>query len=442
MSDFKILPCAKRWNYPSIDLTSRMVRTCVRGFGPVVGKEEVAMYGTDIFLNHPYMKSGRDLMLKGKYQWDCRGCYEYAKTGSDGFRTPYPETLKILAGSYNETVENFESNITCSTVDPKYLISHAIKELEVGFGNLCDMKCIYCTSDWSSMIEAEEKQFGGSKAIYNRSPIEDNQDFVDVFWKWLNETAVKTVEHIHLIGGETLFNAYFYVFMEKLDQIYRSQNLSHRITVNIFSNLNNEGSIQKLLRLMKETHPNISLNINFSNESVGPRAEFIRDGLGWDRAMRNMNTLLDEGKKVLSFSPSFNSLSISSISDYLKFVQDYSRKAGQPVFVGDNNISHPDWLSPNILTEDFICYTDEARNFLLKEGANFLTPESVKKLNTLFLSFENGMKNNSHSTDALKRSRQLFYRSIINLQKRRSLHFTETFPEYREFFLKCKEAYL
>lgn len=440
MSDFKILPCAKRWNYPSIDLTSRMVRTCVRGFGPVIDKEEVAKYGTEIFLNHPYMKKGRDLMMKGEFQWDCRGCYEYAKTGAEGFRTPYHETLKLLSGTYGESPDELQKNL--KVCDPKYLTSHAVKELEVGLGNLCDMKCVYCTSDWSSMIEAEENQFGQSQAIYHRRPIEENKDFVDAFWKWLEESAVETVEHIHLIGGETLFNSYFYIFMEKLDQIYRRRNLSHKIIVNIFTNLNNENSVQKLLRLLKETHPQISLNLNFSNESVGARAEFIRNGLGWDRAVKNMDKLFDEGKKVLSFSPSFNNLSISSAADFFRFIRDYSRKAGQPVYVGDNYISHPHWLSPNILTEDFIRYFDEARELLNREGKDFLTPESRSNLMNLFQSFETGVRNNAQSLEPLLYSRKLFYSSIINLQKRRGLQFTQTFPEYRDFLLKCKEAWV
>ena len=442
MSDFKILPCAKRWNYPSVDLTARIVRTCVRGFGPVVGKEDVAKYGTDIFLNHPYMKSGRELMMKGKFQWDCRGCYEYAKTGALGFRTSFEDTAKLLSSSYGESPADFAKNITCATPDSKYLESHTVKELEVGLGNLCDMKCVYCTSDWSSMIEAEDREHGESNNAYHRTPIEENDDFVNAFWKWMEETAIKSVETIHLIGGETLFNRYFYVFMEKLDALYRSQNLNHRIIVNVFTNLNNEGSIQKLLRILKANHPNISLNLIFSNESVGARAEFIRNGLSWERAQRNIETLRTEGKQVLSFAPSFNNISLSSALDYLKFVKSYSEKVNQPVYVGDNNISHPGWLSPHILTEDFIPYTEEVRQFLKTEGKNFLTPDSVTNLLNLFRSFEEGIRKNNQGEDfALKKERKWFYRSIINLQKRRGLQFTETFPEYRSFLLKCKEAY-
>lgn len=442
MADFKILPCAKRWNYPSVDLTARIVRTCVRGFGPVVGKEDVAKYGTDIFLNHPYMKSGRDLMLKGKFQWDCRGCYEFAKTGDLGFRTSFDETLDLLAPDYGDSPDELRRHFSCGDPDPKYLISHSVKELEVGLGNLCDMKCIYCTSDWSSMIEAEERESGGPRNVYHRTSIEENADFVDAFWMWMEETALKSLETIHLIGGETLFNKYFYVFMEKLDALYRSMNLSHPIRVNVFTNLNNEGSVQKLLQLLKVNHPGIILNLNFSNESLGDRTEFIRNGLSWERAKKNIDTLYADGKVVLSFAPSFNNLSLSSALEYLKFIRDYSRRVGQPVFVGDNNISHPGWLSANILTEEFIPYCEEVRSFLKDEGKDFLTPDSRENLIKLFRSFEEGIRqNNSLMDDALRTERKLFYRRITDLQKRRNLEFTRTFPEYRHFLLKCKEAY-
>lgn len=443
MSEFKILPCAKRWNYPSVDLTARMVRTCVRGFGPVVGKEDLEKFGTDVFLNHPYMKRGRELMLKGQYQWDCRGCYEYAKAGGVGFRTPHDETLEILAGCYGEDVDSLRKNFARSQVDQKYLVSQTVKELEVGLGNLCDMKCLYCTSDWSSMIEAEERELGGSKNIYHRSTIEENKDFVDAFWKWMEETALLSLENIHLIGGETLFNRYFYVFVEKLDGLYRSLGLQQKITVNVFSNLNNESTVQRFLKLLKDIHPRIVFNLTFSCEAIGPKAEFIRSGLSWERAMRNVEALLADGRIVLSFAPSFNNISLTSALDYLKFVRAYGHRVGQPVYVGDNNISHPTWLSPHILTREFIPVCQEVRAFLQKEGDDFLDPESRENLLALFSAFEGSIRKNNENEDfELLKARRWFYRSILDLQKRRNVSFTATFPEYKSFLIKCKEAYL
>ena len=436
--NFKILPCSKRWNFPSVDLSTRMVRTCVRAYGPSVSREEVKNMGKNIFLNHPYMQKGRELMLKGEYQSDCRGCYKFLENGFDGFRTPYPQTLTELSQSYGETVQEFESNIKKTEYDPKYLISQSARELEVSFGNICDLMCVYCSSNYSSLIEAEDKKYNESNLQFERHTIESNDDFLNAFWQWIEEDAIKEIRIIHLIGGETLYNNYFYIFMKRLNEIYQRGGYNHEIMINVFTNLNNKSSVSKFIETVQAIHPNFRINLMFSNESVGVKAEFIRSGLSWERVLTNVKAVASVERINLGFAPSFNSLSISSATDFLMFIKGMQKRPDQHFFCGDNYISTPNGYSPFVLTREFLPYIDETLYYISKFGSQFLINESVEKLSTLFESFKGGILNNSvNPLPQIEKDRQDFYYRVNLLKTRRNADFDSAFPEYRRFYDYC-----
>ncbi len=385
------------------------------------------------------MQKGRELMLKGEYQDDCKGCYKFLENGDDGFRTPYPTTLSELSKSYGETVQDFEAHITTPDFEQKYLISPQARELEVGFGNICDLMCVYCDSNYSSLIEAEDRKYNQTNLQFARSSIESNDDFLNAFWKWLEEDAIKDIHIMHLIGGETLYNNYFYVFMKRLNEIYLRGGYSHAITLNVFTNLNNKSSVSKFIETVQSIHPNFHFNLMFSNESVGPKAEVIRNGLNWERVQSNVKAVASVDRIKLGFSPSFNSLSITSATDFLMFIRSLKKSADQKFLCGNNYISTPLGYNPFILTPDFIPYIGETLYFLSKFGTQFLANESVEKLTILFESFKSGILNNQENpTPQLNRDRIDFHRRINLLKTRRSVDFDLIFPEYRKFYELCE----
>ncbi len=386
------------------------------------------------------MKKGRELMLKGEYQSDCKGCYKFLESGDDGFRTPYPKTLTELSSSYGETVEGFETNIQKSDFDPKYLTSITARELEVSFGNICDLMCIYCNSNYSSLIEAEDLKYNQVDIEYiGRSPIESNEDFLNVFWKWLEEDSIKDLDIIHLIGGETLYNNYFYEFMRRLNEIYLRGGYKHHITINVFTNLNNKTSVNKFIATVQSIHPNFKFNLMFSNESTGLKAEYIRSGLSWERVQENVKAVAKVERIKLGFAPSFNSLSMTSATDFLMFVKSLQRSPDQRFMVGNNYISTPPGLSPFILTPEFVPYISETLYFISKFGSQFLANESIEKISLLFESFKSGILNNAtNPLPQVERDRHDFSKRVNLLKVRRNADFDSVFPEYRKFYEYCE----
>ncbi len=377
-------------------------------------------------------------MLKAEYQSDCQSCYKFLESGDDGFRTPHPKTLLQLSESYGETVSDFESHIQKPDFDPKYLVSKTAKELEVSFGNICDLMCVYCSGNYSSLIEAEDKKYNQADIPFDRHPIEANDDFLKAFWQWLEEDSIQDLEIIHLIGGETLYNNYFYDFMKRLNEIYLRGGYSHHITINVFSNLNNKVSVRKFIETLETIHPHFKFNLMFSNESVGSKAEYIRSGLSWERVQSNVKAIADVERIKLGFAPSFNSLSMTSATDFLMFVKSLQKKSNQRFLVGNNYISTPRCLSPFILSPEFTPYISETLYFISKVGPQFLANESVEKLSALFESLKSGIQNNATNPSVhLDRDRQDFFRRINSLKTRRNADFDSAFPEYRKFYEFC-----
>ncbi len=396
--------------------------------------------GKNVFLNHPYMQKGREQMLKGEYQNDCRGCYQFLENGHDGFRTPYQQTLVELADSYGQSTEEFETNIK-STFDSKYLKSISAKELEISFGNICDLMCVYCSSNYSSLIEAEDRKWNENNLQFQRHSIEENDDFISAFYQWLEEDSLGKLKIIHVIGGETLFNSYFYVFMKKLDEIYRRSNFQHEIVMNVFSNLNHKSSVKKFISATRDMHPNFNFNLMFSNESTGKKAEMIRYGMSWKQVEENVQDILKTPRINLGFAPSFNALSITSSLEFFWFIKNLHKQSNSKFFCGDNYISFPNGFSPFVLTADFIPYIDETLKFLKTTGNTFLVDESVSRLIILFESFKNSIFNYKIAeSKKVIEDRKDFFNQINKLILRRNIDFAGTFPEYVKFYNDCDDS--
>lgn len=433
--------CSKRWNFPSINLSTRMVRTCCRAYGPVVSKDDLKKMGTSVFLNHPYMQEGRRLMLEGMYQEDCKGCYFADDSGANGFRTPFNESVKDLSTAYKTSSQDFLENIVKKDTE-QYLKTSSAKELEVNLGNLCDLMCIYCDGNYSSRIEAEEKKHNLHTTDDRiNSSIDENSDLVKNFWQWLEEEGIHDLHCIHLLGGEPLFNSYIYTFFEKLNDIYVRQKITQRISINIFSNLNNETSIKKFLQAVFSLNKNIEIVIYFSNEAYGKRSEIIRYGLNWDRAVQNINSIIDCKKVRLAFAPTFNLLSLSSTLDYFKFIQTLRGKVEYDFCIGDNIVSSPEWQSPFILTPFYTDYVSQVLDFLINEGPKFIESNPLSRLIDAFKSLELFLKNDVHNnSEDIQKKRVDFLINIKRLEEKRNINILETFPEYDSFFKVCQSV--
>lgn len=141
----------------------------------------------------------------------------------------------------------------------------------------------------------------------------------------------------------------------------------------------------------------------------------------------------------LGFAPSFNSLSVSSIPEYLKFLHELHRGSGKKFYCGDNYIPFPHGYSPFILTNDFVPYVDEGLAFLKTKGADFLLEESILRLDSFLSTLRQKLLSNDDEAEGLRLKRLDFLRKMKTLIERRNVDFTGTFPEYENFCGLCED---
>lgn len=166
-----------------------------------------------------------------------------------------------------------------------------IRDMEIKFGNLCNLGCYMCTVDKSSLLH---KTYGDMVATglgddYMAQEVKD-------FTKKINKYPVQwydrpekmkdlakfaaTRERIRFTGGEPTVNTYLRDFLEELRK--HNTDLRLRITTNGMS------LSPKLLDLVGQFR---KAEWTFSIDGIGAHNEYMRYPSNWDKIRRNFDTV-------------------------------------------------------------------------------------------------------------------------------------------------------
>lgn len=490
--------CSLRWGYPLVDFSKGEVRTCCRTRGERVTKDQIDTLGTDIFLNTPYQLERRLEMLQGYRHESCETCWIIEESGAQGPRHPNKTLptpwVKELDGSNdiaNVTAStpmrntNTEERITpgSATIDSSVLRSEHPFMLEINLSNTCDLKCSYCSPYFSSKWERDLELWSvgagiphfdqnTEKFIKNDIRKEVDDRFMDLFWEWFNGKPIRTLARVGIIGGEPLINPKLPQFLDKLIASYEALPLEerpssgysdgngnyrkdHKPLIWFVTNLNTPDRIMD--RFINEHLPKLTklfhVEIHASLESVGKRIEYTRDGLSWETYKKNVDRLC--ALKLESFNFGFqialNCLSMTTLSDFLKYAKFLHDKYERPIILKHNMVSHPEFHHPAILPKSFAVYLEEALEFLesVKDDVRHVEdlwgtwPAYYDYIKTVHQSIKEEQGKTMHwGTGNLDDVRVLFYRFFSQFDEGRGSNFLETFPEYAGFYKLCRKLYL
>jgi len=442
--------CDLKWNYPIFNMDRGEFRSCCRTPGNKVTEEELKEHGIDAFLNSTKMKQSRLDLASGIKNSDCKTCWQIEDSGMPGPRQGekhfwyhmkvnkhLPEILKYSDGRL-ETILGTIKNIN----DPR-LKSDTPYMLEISLGNTCDMKCMYCNHHYSTQWAAEEIKLGRiSQEQYDREFPKAPDLFNEKFWEWFNEVGVKYSNRIGIIGGEPLIMPEFYTFVDKLIEAKQNSPIKRDTSLWIVTNLNTpKNYLEKFLQYLPKLSETFNVEILVSMESVGTRAEYIRNGVDWNKFTTNLDTLLSR-KDVnfnFGFMPAINALSISSLKDFVMFAESLYHKHGRPVAIKQSIVNFPSQQSPFILTPDFARYVDECIEYMEPKIPEMpAVPDHFGRWDS-FVEFikplSESLKNNT--MDRTK-DRKHFVNWFNDFDNRRKMNLLETFPEYTEFYNMCK----
>lgn len=430
--------CKMRWDQPTIDLFSGQVRVCCRVPPLPISQNELQSKKTDAILNSDTLIQRRLEMFQGVKHVDCAPCWKAEASGQPSPRVGAEEILKKL----KKNDASFEISDSFSNLDKSHPIlkSETPSFLEIQMGNLCDLKCIYCWRGNSSKWAQEDLEFGKITqlefdSLYKKAP----ESFEVVFWEWL-ETVAPHLQMISFVGGEPTLQKQFPEILKKAHEICKRQKNSE-VKIRIVSNLNcSEQVFSRFSKVISDLDSESrSVLIDISMEAFGNRAEFIRYGLDWKKFDTNLDRLLGAKYKnvQVAISATINALSITSFKDFIHYLGKKQVLFETSIPFIENSVIDPIWLAPEIVPVSFKYYLDEASEELEKVSFNSSFQwgygwrryaEYVRKIaNTIRFPITTEDNN-------IKWIRQRFHRGILELEKRRNVDFSRTFPEMKDFF--------
>lgn len=246
------------------------------------GNEDVVTTVDDYMVSE-FRKSIMDTMHQGQWPVGCEDCQEDESLDNHSLRN-HPATLIRYS-------------------NPLYT------DAEVKFGNLCNLGCVMCAPDNSSLIDQEWRKLEGKHPKFS-------QTFTPASVWYTDKQKLKTIarelstrNQIRFTGGEPTVNNYLIDFLEEV----RKHNTN--ITIKLTTNGNNWPT--KLHELLKEFKTVISVSI----DAYGEKNEYIRWPSKWKKIEQNINKMQELPNFTLLCGTTVGSYNLHLIPELSEWVQ-------------------------------------------------------------------------------------------------------------------------
>jgi organic radical activating enzyme len=313
----KGLPCQLKWTHSTIYLTEGASASCHRiAYDPLEYREN----GELNFHNIPAKLEARQKMLRGEWPGHgCEHCQHIENTGGTSDRMIH---LNLEGTTAPPELDN---NLAAVDVTPR--------QLEVYWGNTCNLKCQYCAAHFSSTIDAEEKKFGlfqkdGVKigANFKLNPLIE-QHTEDLF-RWF-EGNIQNLHKLMILGGEPFLQKETFRMIEFLEQRTLPD-----LTLVFFSNLTVEHErfrkwMMRLQKLVDEKRLD-KINVIGSLDCWGPQAEYIRNGLKLEMFQKNFEWMVYNTGFTNNINSAFSLMSAQTMPELVEKINHWSRT--KPVY--------------------------------------------------------------------------------------------------------------
>ena len=392
--------CVLPWEELYIDPTSEVFLCCN------APKENIfvdAKNGYTDVLNKQAFRNVRLNMLAGKKTINCKKCYTLEEYGTESLRM----RSNKLVGSSIEVIKKLSGE---TNSDGR--IYNNPRRLVFGFRNTCNLKCVMCTGNSSSMIRKEEID------LFNK-PYHSREFITPHEYKHKIQTLlpyIKDFEQIIFAGGEPLMIPEHYAIIDEIQkqEKYDMQLDYHtNLTLTTYKNIDIFAYWKKLS----------NLHIHLSMDASGIRGEYVRFGIKWDDIVKNY-------KKILSILPHAffdigTTISIFNAVNSLEFHKEWiSSKLIMPTQLRVNVVIDPPFMSLQVLPHIYKQMISEKIKYHILFLEQYPDSHSlIKKWKTIdeFM----------HKKDNSYLLKELFIH-IDRMDNYRNMFFDETFPEYAD----------
>jgi hypothetical protein len=434
--------CLAKWKQVSLHLPTGLNNSCYHPPLHPISNELLANNPSALH-NTPYKKEQRKFMLQQERPGECSYCWtmeDNGKLSDRHYRSGEPWAAKDYYDIINSNGDE--------DVIPSYV--------EVNFNHACNLKCSYCSPQFSSSWAEEVAQHGGfpTSRIHNDPshfvgrnrpiPVREANPYVDAFWDWW-PTLYPELEHFRMTGGEPLLDKNTYRVFD-----YVLANPKPDLHLNVTSNFSvDEKSWQRYKGYVKELceGERIEHFMQFvSLDSWMTQAEYIRHGLDFNLLWDRVNQFLTEipGRNSITFIVTMNNLSVTGLPNLFAGILGLRKlysKTYQRVWFDTPVLRQPTWQSLQILPESYADQLEQLWAWMLKQ---------IETEDDLFHGFKDyelarldrdiaWMRDGQKLDPAyLQQNKADFYRFFNEADRRHGTDFLKTFPEMSAWWAECR----
>ena len=315
--------CGAKWYNATIWLGSGQTTSCHH---PPAHKADIQVvkFNPKAIHNTPQKKEDRRKMLAGERPSGCEYCWKIEDMGVDAVSDrPY----KSMTYTEDELLLATRTPVE-EDVD--------LRTLEIAFDRTCQFACSYCNPAFSTTWVKDIKKNGPYinlvtdgrghfTHVHEHDQLYDFHEtnpYIEAFFAWWESDLHRTLTELRITGGEPLMSGHTW----KLFDWFKANKNKSTCQLAINSNL---GFGQDVVDRMLDSTEGVKMMLYTSNESVGPHAEYIRDGLDWNQWFSNMEHLLKAERMRLSIMMTINALCLESLPDMLDQVMAWKKTYGQ-----------------------------------------------------------------------------------------------------------------
>ena len=436
--------CLAKWHHVTMYLQSGETHSCYHPQPHRIPLSEI-IDNPSALHNTSQKKEERKLMLDGGKPTGCQYCWNIESMGPDYISDRHIRNASIFT---EERYEQTTKGVWNQNINPEYI--------EINFGNECNFKCGYCHPKYSTSFYKEIEKYGPVTTVQNhRCDIdwmklyqhEDDNPYVDAFWKWWPELR-KTLTIMRITGGEPTLHKSTWQLLESIES-----DPMPWLELNINSNL---GTKPLLIERLSEKVNNLTTSGKIKNfklftsmDTWGKRAEYIRTGLDLELWEKNFHTYLKNTNSPVTFMITFNIFSVTTFKSFLEKLIEWRKIYGW--YDDPNNPQHrvrfdtpylrdPIQYDMNILPkEEFMPYMHDALNYM-KDNTDDSKSDAFSTIEyEKFKRVVDYMAETVYSEEKLLQGRRDFYNWFNELDERRETDMLSIFPEYLGFYRMCQE---
>ena len=232
--------------------------------------------------NSEYTRNLRKKFLRGYKPIECNTCWVKEKNGGQSRRMFTNRMYKHLI-DYEKALEITNDDGSTDQM-PVYW--------DLRFGNLCNLKCVMCGpqsssmwyKDWAHMYDTDHFEDSGEKIFFKDKGVDSNvYDWYTSsnFWEQM-EKNIDQLEHIYLVGGEPMLIEQHYVFLQKLID----KGVSKNVTLEYDTNITNVHQ-----RAIDQWSKFKTLMLRVSIDDYGEQNDYIRFPSKWHKIDKNIQRI-------------------------------------------------------------------------------------------------------------------------------------------------------